>query len=137
MEQDKLVNDTNKCVDPIIMEAQSFEERLCFVFENLVSRFNTFKKYEKNLLALEESIFNSELPEDYWQKLELYERFCKIHINYADSLRKMACQIDLNSLTKAAGISALFLQFKELPKESIIKIQKLLLKMRSGEDVEV
>lgn len=119
---------------PVVMEPCTLEERLGFVFNSLVRRLDAFDSLEKRIGEIEQSIMSQPIPEDFNTKLDLYERFSKIHLAYIDTLRKVVGQLDMNSLTKAAGISALFIKFKDLPVESIKKIGVLLEKMKNGEE---
>lgn len=120
----------------VVVEPCSLEERLGFVFNSLVRRLDAFDALEKRIGEIEQAIMSQPIPEEFEKKLDLYERFSKIHLAYIETLRKVVGQLDMNSLVKAAGISALFAKFKDLPIESIHKINSLLDQMKNGDENE-
>jgi hypothetical protein len=117
-----------------ILNPASLTKRLSYVFESLVRRIDAFDLLEKRIAELENELILHEFPEEFEKKLDLYERYTKIHLSYIEALRRVVGQIDLEELSRAAGLVSVFQKFKNLSPESIQKVNLLLEKIGNFED---
>ncbi len=120
--------------DVQVISSATLTERLSYVFESLIRQLDTFDLFEKRISELAMTIMCQPFPEDAEKQLERWERFTRIHINYIETLRKVVGQINMEELTRAAGLAALFNRFKDLPPESLAKITNLIENERKNKD---
>jgi hypothetical protein len=125
-EETKSIQPMSEGEEVRILHPMSLTKRLSYVFDSLVRRVDAFDLLENRIAELEREIIAHEFPKEFDKKLDLYERYTRIHLSYIDALRKVVGQIDMQELARTAGLTSLFHKFQDMPPDSLKRINDLI-----------
>lgn len=83
---------------------------------------------------MEKELFDvTKLPTNlpYKERLAIYKDLAAIRVDYMESLRKLAAQVDIDSLMSALGIIQIYHRFRNMSPE---RVQKILLALGEEEN---
>ena len=109
-----------------IKDSQDISKGLNEFLIALMARYKGVTSIESKLVEIEKEINDSDLPESLTDKIKLYETLSKIHISYAESIRRVLVHCDSTELVRTLGLVELVSKFRSLPQSSLKKIQSFL-----------
>lgn len=95
----------------------------------LMDRVQAIEAFSSKIKALEDSILGIDFENikiDLCERVELYERMCRVQIAYMDLVRRMMAQANVRDFLNAMNLSALYDKFMALDPVAISKVKAMI-----------
>jgi hypothetical protein len=95
----------------------------------LMDRVQAIEAFSSKIKALENSILGIDFENiniDLCERVELYERMCRVQIAYMDLVRRMMAQANVRDFLNAMNLSALYDKFMALDPVAINKVSAVI-----------
>jgi hypothetical protein len=95
----------------------------------LMDRVEVIETFNKKIKALEDSILNIDFENvkmNLCERVELYERMCRVQISYMDLVRRMMAQANVRDFLNAMNLSSLYDKFMALDPDAVNKVSAMI-----------
>jgi len=94
-----------------------------------MDRVQVIENFNTKIKVLEDSILDIDFENtkmDLCERVELYERMCRVQIAYMDLVRRMMAQANVRDFLNAMNLSSLYDKFMALDPDAINKVSAMI-----------